>query len=73
MDFTLNEEQIRWRNVAHKFVEDVIKPDVLRRDRLLTQAERIPWDWIKQADAVGLRTLHIPKQYGGAGADTLTL
>lgn len=73
MDFQLSEEQSRWRDVARKFVEEVIKPDVLRRDRLPTQAERIPWDWIEQANAVGLRTLHIPKSYGGAGADILTL
>ena len=73
MDFTLNEEQVRWRGVARKFVDEVIKPDVLRRDRLPTAAERIPWDWIRQADALGLRTLGIPKSYGGAGADILTM
>jgi alkylation response protein AidB-like acyl-CoA dehydrogenase len=73
MDFTLNEEQRRWRDVARTFVADVIKPDVMRRDRLPTAEERIPWDWIRQADALGLRTLGIPKSYGGAGADILTM
>jgi len=73
MDFSLNEEQLRWRAVARKFVADVIKPDVLRRDRLPTAEERIPWDWIRQADALGLRTLGIPKSHGGAGADILTM
>jgi acyl-CoA dehydrogenase len=73
MDFSLNEEQIRWRNVARKFVDEVIRPDVLRRDRLPTAEERIPWDWIKQADTLGLRTLGISKSYGGGGADVLTM
>jgi alkylation response protein AidB-like acyl-CoA dehydrogenase len=73
MDFSLSEEQLRWRGVARKFVVDVIKPDVTRRDRLPTAEERIPWDWIRQADALGLRTLGIPKSYGGAGADILTM
>ena len=73
MDFLLNEEQTRWRNVAHDFAERVIKPDVLRRDRLPTAAERIPWDWIREADRLGLRTLGVPKAYGGAEADMLTL
>ena len=73
MDFSLSEEQTRWRNVARTFVEETIKPDVLRRDRLPTAEERIPWDWIRQADALGLRTLGIPKSYGGAGADILTM
>ena len=55
MDFALNDEQTRWRDVAREFALNVIKPDVLRRDRLPTVAERIPWDWIRQADKLGLR------------------
>ena len=73
MDFTLTEEQLRWRDIARDFTEKVIKPDVLRRDRLPTAAERIPWDWIRAADKLGLRTLGVSKEYGGAGVDILTL
>jgi alkylation response protein AidB-like acyl-CoA dehydrogenase len=73
VDFTLTEEQTRWRGIAREFSENVIKPDVMRRDRLPTAAERIPWDWIRQADALGLRTLGVPKAYGGAGVDILTM
>ena len=53
MDFSLSAEQLRWRDVARRFVAEVVKPDVLRRDRLPTAQERIPWDWIRQADALG--------------------
>ena len=73
MDFTLTAEQLRWRAVARDFAARVIQPDVLRRDRLPAAAERIPWDWIRQADELGLRTLGVPKVWGGAGADILTL
>jgi alkylation response protein AidB-like acyl-CoA dehydrogenase len=73
MDFGLNEEQVRWRNIAREFVETVIKPDVLRRDRLPTAEERIPWDWIRKASTLGLRTLGVPKKFGGAEADVLTM
>jgi len=73
VDFTLSEEQLRWRAVAREFTETVIRPDVLRRDRLPTAEERIPWDWIREADKRGLRTLGVAKAYGGAGADVLTL
>jgi alkylation response protein AidB-like acyl-CoA dehydrogenase len=73
MDFTLNDEQMRWRALARDFAGQVIEPDVLRRDRLPTAEERIPWDWIRQADKLGLRTLGVPKAYGGAGADVLTM
>lgn len=73
MDFTLTEEQARWRAVARDFAEQVIEPDVLRRDRLPTAEQRIPWDWIRRADEVGLRTLGVPKAYGGAGTDILAM
>ncbi len=73
MDFTLSEEQLRWRAVGREFAETVIRPDVLRRDRLPSAEERIPWDWIREADKRGLRTLGVAKAYGGAGADVLTM
>lgn len=73
MEFALNEEQLRWRAIGREFAERVIRPDVLRRDRLPTAAERIPWDWIREADKQGIRTLGVPKAYGGAGADILTM
>ncbi len=73
MDFSLNDEQLRWRAIAREFAEKTIKPDVARRDRLPTAAERIPWDWIRAADKLGIRTLGVPKAYGGAGADILTM
>lgn len=73
MDFQLSEEQLHWRSVARDFVKEVIEPDVLRRDRLPTAAERIPWDWIRAADALGLRTLGISPEFGGAGADIMTM
>jgi len=73
VDFGLSEEQKRWRAVAHDFIEKTVKPDVQRRDRLATAAERIPWDWIREANGLGLRTLGVPKRYGGCGADIVTL
>jgi acyl-CoA dehydrogenase len=73
VDFTLSEEQLRWRSIARDFAEKVIKPDVARRDRLPTAEERIPWDWIREADKLGIRTLGLPKALGGGGADIVTL
>jgi alkylation response protein AidB-like acyl-CoA dehydrogenase len=73
MDFTLAPEQQRWRELARGFTEKFIKPDVIRRDRLPTAAERIPWDWIREADQQGIRTLGVPQKFGGAGADIFTM
>ena len=73
MDLTFTDEQLHWRAIARDFTERLIKPDVLRRDRLPTAAERIPWDWIRKADEAGLRTLGVPRDWGGKGADTLAM
>ena len=73
MDFTLTPDQLRWRNLARDFAETIIKPDVIRRDRLPTAAERIPWDWIREADRQGIRTMGVPQAFGGAGCDILTM
>ena len=73
MDFSLTKNQNEWREIASEFAEKFIKPDVLRRDRLPTARERIPWDWIREADRAGIRTLGIPKKYGGGEAEILTL
>jgi len=73
VDFTLSEEHKRWRALAREFAGKTITPDAQRRDRLPTAAERIPWDWIREADRLGFRTLGVPKQFGGAGVDILTL
>jgi acyl-CoA dehydrogenase len=73
LDFSLSAEHIRWRDVAREFTDTTIKPDVSRRDRLATAAERIPWDWIRLASERGLRTLGIQKKFGGAQADVLTM
>jgi alkylation response protein AidB-like acyl-CoA dehydrogenase len=73
VDFGLTGEQQRWRAVAREFAEGTIRPDVLRRDRLPAAADRIPWDWIRAADRLGLRTLGIPKSLGGAEVDVLTM
>ena len=73
MDFLLTAEQQRWRELARAFTEQHIKPDVLRRDRIATAAERIPWDWIREADKQGIRTMGVPKAFGGAATDILTM
>ena len=73
MDFLLNQDQQRWRDLAREFTEKFIKPDVMRRDRLSTAAERIPWDWIREAGKQGIRTMGVPKQFGGAGCDIFTM
>jgi alkylation response protein AidB-like acyl-CoA dehydrogenase len=73
LDFSLTEEQVTWQLKARNFVENVIKPEALKRDRIPEAKDRIPWDWIKLADAQGLRTMGVPKKFGGSQESILTM
>ena len=69
MDFSLNEEQRGWQMEARKFAEDEIRPRSLERDQIEGGFE--PWDWeiIEKGSKLGFRTLAVPKEWGGPGAD----
>ena len=73
LDFSLTEKQLTWQLKARKFVENVIKPEALQRDRITKAKDRIPWDWIKLADAEGFRTMGVPKKFGGSEESILTM
>ena len=69
MDFSLNEEQRGWQTEARKFAQDEVRPLSLKRDQIEGGFE--PWDWgiIEQGSMLGFRTLAVPKEWGGPGAD----
>jgi acyl-CoA dehydrogenase len=69
MDFSLNEEQRGWQMEARKFAQDEIRPLSLERDQIEGGFE--PWDWeiIEKGSQLGFRTLAVPKEWGGPGAD----
>jgi alkylation response protein AidB-like acyl-CoA dehydrogenase len=69
MDFSLNEEQRGWQMEARKFAQDEIRPISLPRDQVEGGFE--PWDWdiIEKGSRLGFRTLAVPKEWGGPGAD----
>jgi acyl-CoA dehydrogenase len=69
MDFSLNEEQRGWQMEARKFAQDEIRPVSLPRDQIEGGFE--PWDWgiIEKGSRLGFRTLAVPKEWGGPGAD----
>ena len=69
MDFSLNEEQRGWQTEARKFAEDEIRTISLERDQI--EGAFAPWDWsiIEKGSKLGFRTLAVPKEWGGPGAD----
>ena len=69
MDFTLSNEQRNWQMTARKFAEEEVRPISLKRDAIETAAETWDWDVIRRGSRLGFRTLAVPKEWGGHGAD----
>jgi glutaryl-CoA dehydrogenase (non-decarboxylating) len=69
MDFSLNAEHELIREMAYKFGQQVIVPDVTTRDRE-AKSDRAVLQ--KMADA-GLLAVSIPEAYGGSGTDYVSL
>jgi alkylation response protein AidB-like acyl-CoA dehydrogenase len=73
MDFRLTDEQAMTRDMVREFAQEEVKPVALELDRKPDPKDCIPWDLLKKASALGLRTAAIPEKWGGEGADYLTL
>jgi short-chain 2-methylacyl-CoA dehydrogenase len=69
MDFDLAPEQQDFAKTVRGFVDDVIRPNAERWDH----EHELPMDAVKQMAELGLFGLPFPEQYGGSGADFLTL
>ena len=68
----LTPEQIEFRDTVRDFVRDVVKPAVLDPARLQELPLRFPMDVLEQTSMLGLRSLSLSEDVGGAGADALT-
>ena len=71
MDFELTDEQRRLRAVARRFAYTELWPAAQRLDKV-TDGDTFPADLVRRASELGLRTLKIPVEHGGLGADALT-
>ena len=63
VDFTLTDEQLALRELAHDFAEQEIRPVAWEYDRDATFPQAI----IEKAWGLGLMNIRIPEQYGGVG------
>ncbi len=72
MDFKLTEDQLMIRQMVREFAQKEIKPLSIQLDAKSDPQDCIPWQLIKRASELGLRTMTIPKELGGLGADYLT-
>ena len=72
MDFSLNEEQRGWQMEARKFAAEEIRPISLQRDQIADPRQTFDWEIIKKGSRLGFRTLAVPRDWGGHGADLVT-
>jgi len=71
-DHQLTQEQIEFRDTVRDFVTHEVKPVALNSTRLQDLARPLPIELIDKAARIGLRTLSLSEESGGAGADNLT-
>jgi len=71
-DLHLSAEQIEIRDTVRDFVTQVVKPAALKPARLEARERPLLIDVLDQAAQMGLRTLALSEDLGGAGADALT-
>ena len=71
-DLHLSAEQIEMRDTVRDFVEKEIKPAALHPGRLEPFEKPLLADLLGKASQMGLRTLSLAEETGGAGADCMT-
>ena len=71
-DLRLSAEQLQIRDTVRDFVAEVVKPLALKPERLEARARPLLVEALDQASQMGLRTLALSEEQGGAGADNLT-
>jgi alkylation response protein AidB-like acyl-CoA dehydrogenase len=73
VDFALSPRQQQLRQIAHDFAMEVVLPAAERADRIAEPDKAFDWNIIREGSKRGLRTLTVPKEFGGEAADVLTL
>ena len=71
LEFDLTEEQRALQRLARDFARNEIRPIAMAMDQGEV-ADNFPWDLIKKGSQLGLRTLTLPTEWGGVGADALS-
>jgi alkylation response protein AidB-like acyl-CoA dehydrogenase len=71
-DLHLSPEQLEIRDMVRAFVAREVKPPALKPERLEAPTRPLLAAVLDQAAQMGLRTLALSEETGGAGADTLT-
>lgn len=68
MNFQLTEEHLAIKEAARKFTQEVLKKEVIERDRDM----RHPTEELKQMGEMGFLGMMVDEKYGGGGMDTIS-
>ena len=68
MDFDLTQEQKIWQKTVHEFVANEVQP----RAHDVDVTGEFNWDAVRKMGPLGLLSLNIPEEYGGAGVDSIS-
>jgi len=72
MPFEFTDEQIALKELAQDFFIREVKPVAAEIDARPNPRDCYPAELIRKASRIGLRTLGLPEEYGGGGADVVT-
>src|SRR5215208_6286654 len=72
-DFALTPEQVELQSLAREFVAEHVKPVAFEQERVRDWRERAPWEMIEAGSKLGLRTLALPREWGGRSIDYSTV
>src|SRR5215210_1051343 len=68
MDFDLADEQKIWQKTVHDFVAKEVQPKAHDVD----VTSEFNWEATRKMGPLGLLSLNIPEEYGGAGVDAIS-
>ncbi len=68
MDFRLTEEQLAVRDAARDFAQNILKPGVIERDKLM----KFPTEEVRQLGELGFLGMMVSPEYGGGGMDSIS-
>ena len=72
MQYPFTDEQLALAKLTKDFMEREVAPVAAELDRQPDPQDCYPKELIRKASKLGLRTLVVPEEYGGIGADTAT-
>jgi alkylation response protein AidB-like acyl-CoA dehydrogenase len=72
VDFLLNDDQLLIQTKSREFAKQKMAPLVREKEKAERQADRFPWELLRDISRLGLRTLAVPVEYGGSDASVLT-